>query len=76
MASWLKKETSGDWLKVRAIAEEYGWSMVLEAAQKEAERREAENMRTDFRRHKRMSKIKSEYRIVEMADRMGVRLNG
>ena len=75
MNSWVRKNTGGDWLKVKSIAEQYGWEMVIDAAEKAAEIKEAEQMRREYMAS-RTKKRDGEARIVMLAQKMGVRLNG
>ena len=66
----------GEWIKIQNYANEYGWRMVIDAVEKAAKVKEAEQMISEgVKPHKRKKK-QNEARIIAMAQQMGVKLNG
>ena len=70
-----KKRKRGEWIKIQAYAQEYGWRMVIDAVERAARVREAENM-IRYGARSRKERTKNELRIIQKAEEMGVKLNG
>lgn len=70
-----RKSKRGEWIKIQAYANEYGWRMVIDAVERAARVREAEQM-IRYGAIPRNNKTKGELRIIQKAEEMGVKLNG
>ena len=64
----------GEWMKIQACGEEYGWRFVIDAVDNAVRVEEARGML--IRKPHKMSQREKEARIVAMAEKMGVRLYG